>query len=54
MWSSDSTIGFVGSKVTGSHEGGFKTFTASVRSQGASLRWRHAGANRYGVDLVRQ
>ena len=25
-----STLGFVGSKVTGSHEGGFKTFTASV------------------------
>ena len=26
----DSTIGFVGSKVTGSHEGGFKTFAGQV------------------------
>ena len=27
---SDSKIGFVGSKVTGSHSGGFETFTASI------------------------
>ncbi len=34
--SEDSTIGFVGSKVTGSHEGGFKSFTGKVSVTGAS------------------
>ncbi len=34
--SEDSTIGFVGSKVTGSHEGGFKTFTGKVSVTGAA------------------
>ena len=29
--SADSTIGFVGSKVTGSHEGGFESFTGTIR-----------------------
>ena len=53
--SSDSTIGFVGSKVTGSHAGGFKTFTASVRVAGGELvAGGTQSANRYGVDLVRQ
>lgn len=28
--SSESTIGFTGSKITGSHEGGFKSFTGSI------------------------
>jgi polyisoprenoid-binding protein YceI len=28
--SSESTIGFVGSKVTGSHDGGFKSFTGEI------------------------
>jgi polyisoprenoid-binding protein YceI len=32
--SEDSTIGFVGSKVTGSHEGGFKSFTGTVSVAG--------------------
>ncbi len=32
----DSTIGFVGSKVTGSHEGGFKSFTGTVSVAGDS------------------
>ena len=27
VFTEDSTIGFTGSKVTGSHDGGFKTFT---------------------------
>jgi len=30
-----STIGFVGSKVTGSHEGGFKTFSGSFTMDGS-------------------
>ena len=30
LLSKDSTIGFVGSKVTGSHDGGFESFTGSV------------------------
>lgn len=30
VFSPESKIGFVGSKVTGSHEGGFKTFTGSI------------------------
>ncbi len=34
--SEDSTIGFVGSKVTGSHEGGFKSFTGSVSVTGGT------------------
>lgn len=34
--SADSKIGFVGSKVTGSHEGGFNTFTGSVAVAGDS------------------
>ncbi len=34
--SEDSTIGFVGSKVTGSHEGGFKSFSGKVSVTGAS------------------
>ncbi len=34
--SEDSTIGFVGSKVTGSHEGGFKSFTGSVSLAGGT------------------
>ncbi len=34
--SEDSTIGFVGSKVTGSHEGGFKSFTGKVSVNGAT------------------
>jgi polyisoprenoid-binding protein YceI len=35
--SDESTIGFVGSKVTGSHEGGFKAFTASLQVSGGQL-----------------
>ena len=34
--SEDSTIGFVGSKVTGSHEGGFKSFDGSVSLVGGT------------------
>ncbi len=34
--SEDSTIGFVGSKVTGSHEGGFKSFTGTVSVVGGT------------------
>lgn len=34
--SEDSTIGFVGSKVTGSHEGGFKSFTGTVSVTGGT------------------
>ncbi len=34
--SADSTIGFVGSKVTGSHEGGFKSFTGTVSVAGGA------------------
>ncbi len=30
VMTSDSTIGFVGSKVTGSHEGGFESFAGSI------------------------
>ena len=36
--STDSTIKFVGSKVTGSHEGGFKSFTGTVSVVGGRLR----------------
>ncbi len=32
----DSTIGFVGSKITGSHEGGFKSFTGTVSVVGGT------------------
>ncbi|MBV1860625.1 MAG: YceI family protein [Nannocystaceae bacterium] len=32
-----STLGFVGSKVTGSHEGGFKTFSATVDPKGGKV-----------------
>ncbi len=35
--SEDSTVGFVGSKVTGSHEGGFKSFTGKVSVTGATV-----------------
>ncbi len=34
--SEESTIGFVGSKVTGSHEGGFKSFTGTVSVAGGT------------------
>ena len=34
--SEDSTIGFVGAKVTGSHEGGFKSFEGEVRVAGST------------------
>ena len=34
---STSSVGFVGSKVTGSHEGGFRTFDGSVELQPGSL-----------------
>ena len=33
----DSTIGFVGSKVTGSHEGGFEEFTGTVTMDGDDI-----------------
>ena len=46
--SSDSTIGFVGSKVTGSQEGGFKTFTASVQVAGSELV---AGGTQVQIDM---
>jgi len=46
--SSDSTIGFVGSKVTGSQEGGFKTFTASVQVAGGELV---AGGTQVQIDM---
>lgn len=46
--SSDSTIGFVGSKVTGSHAGGFKTFTASVQVAGGELV---AGGTQVQIDM---
>ena len=36
-FSPDSKIGFVGSKVTGSHEGGFETFTGSMEVTGDDL-----------------
>ena len=34
--SEDSTIGFVGAKVTGSHEGGFKSFSGTVSVAGGT------------------
>ena len=35
--SEDSTIGFVGAKVTGSHEGGFKSFSGKISVTGATV-----------------
>ncbi|YCM42290.1 YceI family protein [Verrucomicrobiaceae bacterium 227] len=37
VFTEDSTISFVGSKVTGSHEGGFKKFTGHFYVDGESL-----------------
>ena len=37
VFSAASTLGFVGSKVTGSHEGGFADFTGSVRVPNGGL-----------------
>lgn len=44
----DSTIGFIGSKVTGSHEGGFKVFTGEFETDGTDLLGSN---NRIEIDM---
>jgi len=36
-FTADSTIGFIGSKITGSHAGGFKTFSGQFETDGKDL-----------------
>lgn len=45
----DSTIGFVGSKVTGSHDGGFKKFQGQLTTLGGKLAARDA---RIVIDMA--
>lgn len=48
VFTEDSKIGFVGSKVTGSHEGGFKTFTGGFAVAGDELA---SGTHQIVIDM---
>ncbi len=45
----DSKIGFIGSKITGSHEGGFKVFSGEFETDGKDLL---GTANRIEIDMA--